>query len=161
MGHASATEFLQARWGEILRDPTLVDLAFKVELDRAGLVQLSPTSTRHGILQARIIRELGDALPRGTVISECPILTEIGVRVPDVAWASSEFMAREGEPALFTRAPEICVEIRSPSNTPREFDDKVRAYLAAGAVEVWIVEESGERKMFGAEGQVGASSFGV
>ena len=30
--------------------------------------------------------------PHGATITECPVLTDIGIRVPDLAWASAQFM---------------------------------------------------------------------
>ena len=39
----------------------------------------------------------------------------------------------------YPKAPEICVEIASPSNSIIEISTKVDLYLAKGACEVWIV----------------------
>ncbi len=72
--------------------------------------------SRHGRLQVILGAEFIKQLPDGVAISECSILTKIGIRVPDVAWASAGFMASCGEATPYTRAPEICVEIISPSN---------------------------------------------
>ena len=83
------------------------------------------------------------------------------MRVPDVVWGSAEFLRQEPENTPFTRAPEICVEIRSASNTDREITEKVRAYLVAGAVEVWIVDEEGAKKIYASDGERKTSSFGV
>ena len=122
---------------------------------------MSPASNLHGMRQAEIAQILGNALPKGKVITECSVLTDIGVRVPDVAWASNDFLAGEERNTPFTRAPEICVKVRPASNSTREIDDKVRAYLAAGAVEVWIVDEDGTTKIHSARGELSASGFGV
>lgn len=161
MGHTATKELLVARWTELINDPSLRDLPYKIELNEEGTIEMSPASNRHGIRQAQIARDLGNALPHGSVITECSILTDIGVRVPDVAWASAGFLRQEGENTPFTRAPEICVEVRSASNTDREIAEKIRAYLVAGAVEVWIVDEEGEKKIYTPDGQRKTSSFGV
>ena len=161
MGHTATKELLVARWTELINDPSLHDLPYKIELNQEGTIEMSPASNRHGIQQAQIARELGNGLPHGSVITECSILTDIGVRVPDVAWGSTEFLKQEGENTPFTRAPEICVEVRSPSNTDREITEKVRAYLLAGAVEVWIVDEEGAKKIYASDGERKTSSFGV
>jgi Uma2 family endonuclease len=95
------------------------------------------------------------------VIIECCVLTSDGVRVPDVAWASADFMARNGDLSPFPQAPEICVEVRSPSNTDAEMAHKTELFLQAGAVEVWIVDEEGSQQVFDAHGQRSASQFGV
>jgi integrase len=43
-------------------------------------------------------------------------------------------------PLVLTRAPEICIEILSPSNTPAEINEKRALYFDAGAAEVDGVE---------------------
>ena len=77
-------------------------------------------------------------------MTECPVLTGIGVRVPDVVWASNEFRKRHKGCSPLPRAPEICVEVISPSNVDAEIVEKTAAYLAAGAEEVWLVAETGK-----------------
>jgi len=161
MGSVATRELLVARWAQLTNDPSLNDLPYKIEINAEGTIEMSPASNRHGMKQAEIARALGNALSHGTVITECSVLTDIGVRVPDVAWASTEFIAREGKNTPFSRAPEICVEVRSASNSAREIADKVRAYLAAGAVEVWVAEEEGAVSIHGQAGELASSRFGV
>ena len=103
---------------------------------------MSPASNRHGILQNRVAREIELEKQSGVVVIECSILTSEGVRVADVAWLSNEFYAEFGERTPFPKAPEICVEIKSPGNSKAEMEEKVRLYLEKGALEVWIVDES-------------------
>jgi len=148
------------RWEEVLRDPALQDLPYKIELNAWGKIEMSPASNRHGRLQGELAAELKRQLG-GTVIAECSILTDIGIRVPDVAWASPKFMAAYGEITPYTRAPEICVEILSPSNVPAEIEAKTQAYLAAGAEEVWLVREDGAVRYFRRDGERPASAFPV
>jgi Uma2 family endonuclease len=97
----------------------------------------------------------------GLVISRCSILTRIGIRVPDVIWASADFMKNYGEITPYLRAPEICVEILSPSNVQAEIDEKMGAYFAAGAREVWLVAEAGSIRYFGPAGEKPVSDFPV
>lgn len=161
MGYATPKEMLIARWTELINDPSLRDLPYKIELNADGKIEMSPASNRHGTLQARLARALGNALPAGEVITECSVLTDIGVRVPDVAWASKDFLEAQQDSTPFTRAPEICVEVVSASNTAREIDEKLRTYLAAGAREVWVVSEEGALKFFGPEGARAKSEYGI
>ena len=62
------------------------------------------------------------------------------------AWASPERMGELGNRVCFPQAPEICVEVLSPSNTDAEIQEKVALYFDAGAQEVWICNLSGEMK---------------
>jgi len=161
MGNLATPEELIVRWNEALRDPSLQDLPYKIEINAWGKLEMSPASNRHGRLQMEIGSELKRQLSTGVAISECSILTRIGIRVPDVVWASADFMQAFGEITPYQRAPEICVEIISRSNTQAEIDDKMAAYLAAGAREVWLVSEEGNIRYFGSEGELSKSDFAI
>jgi hypothetical protein len=97
MGDLATPEALILRWEEVLRDPSLQDLPYKIELNAWGKIEMSPASNRHGRLQAAISAEFVRQLPDGIAISECSILTRIGIRAPDVVWASAAFMKAYGE----------------------------------------------------------------
>jgi Uma2 family endonuclease len=161
MGQITSYEAMALRWAELCNDPLLRDLPGKIELNAYGVIEMSPASNRHGMKQAAIAQALGLQLPNGQAFVECSIATCEGVRVPDVAWASAAFMARHGEVTPFPTAPEICVEVRSPSNTDAEMAFKTQLFLDAGAVEVWIVAESGVWQIFDTQGAQVASRFGV
>ncbi|CAI8886098.1 Uma2 family endonuclease [Methylocaldum szegediense] len=148
------------KWAEVIADKSLQDLPYKIELDRYGNILMSPASNRHGRLQVRIASLL-ERLLGGEAISECSIDTPEGVKVADVAWCSPEFLARHGYETPYSSAPEICVEIRSPSNSEEEIRFKVGLYLEQGAKEVWIVLETGSVRFFGPEGERSESSFPI
>ncbi len=152
---------LRGRWQRLLENPLLADIPGKLELTEKGTIELSPASTRHGILQAFVAGELRRLRPDGTTITECAIETELGIRAPDVAWASPEFMDRHGTASPLPRAPELCVEVLSPANSQPEMAQKTAAYLAAGAVEVWLVAEDGAIEMYDGHGRVEASALGI
>jgi Uma2 family endonuclease len=161
MGNIATPQALAFRWAEVMNDPGLRDLPYKIEINAWGKIEMSPANTRHARLQGKITTELARQLPAGEVLTEVPILTDIGVRVPDVAWASDEFLKVHREATPLPRAPEICVEIVSASNTDAEMQEKTRAYLAAGAQEVWLVAESGAVRYFDATGEQSASRYPV
>jgi Uma2 family endonuclease len=145
----------------MLHDPLLADIPGKLELNDWGTIELSPPNTRHGILQAFVVNELHRCRPDGTTMGECGIETDIGVRVPDVAWASSRFMDRHGLESPLPRAPELCVEVLSMTNSKIEMQEKTAAYLAAGASEVWLVAEDGTVEMFDSSGRIAISALGI
>jgi Uma2 family endonuclease len=161
MGQYSSTESLVLRWAELCADSRWDDFPGKIELNGYGVIEMSPANNRHGMAQARLAGAMQQQLPAGTVIIECCVLTSDGIRVPDVAWASPGFMAQHGKLSPFPAAPEICVEVRSPSNSDAEMAHKVELFIAAGAVEVWIVSEGGDWQVFGAEGRREVTQFGV
>ncbi|SEH04798.1 Uma2 family endonuclease [Candidatus Venteria ishoeyi] len=146
-------------WANVINNPYLKDLPFKIELNKWGKILMSPASNHHGILQSEAVFYLRNQLPAGRVIVECSINTADGVKVADVAWASHEFMQANGETTPYQQAPEICIEIVSPSNTQAEMDEKIQLYLERGAVEVWICQSDGVVRHFSREGQLTQSGL--
>jgi Uma2 family endonuclease len=143
MGSVADPDDLLQRWKELVRDPALQDLPYKIELNAWGKVEMSPASVRHAWLQAELAAQFKHQLKDGIPLTECPIVTDIGIRAPDVVWASAGFMNQHRGVSPLPCAPEICVEIVSRSNVAAEIAEKTRAYLAAGAQEVWLVAENG------------------
>jgi Uma2 family endonuclease len=162
MGNIATPEFLIARWDELCRDPSLRDLPYKIELNAWGKVEMSPPAgVGHSRLQAEVAVQLMNQLRDGVALTECPVLTSIGVRVPDVAWASNQFREQYKALSPLPRAPEICVEVISPSNVEAEITEKTRAYLAAGAHEVWVVAQDGTVRFIDGSGEKPQSRFSV
>ncbi len=140
------------QWQDVIDNPYLKDLPFKIELGKWGKIEMSPASNRHALLQSRLAQRIRSAIGTGETLTEASIQTAEGVRVPDVVWASDAFLARHDFETPFTAAPEICVEIVSPSNSRGEMLEKIRLYLDAGATEVWLYSESGTLEVEDAEG---------
>ena len=149
-------------WQDVLEHPSLQDLPFKIELNEWGQIVMSPASNQHGRHQARLVVLLSRVLPGDNVdnvITECSIDTPRGVRVADVVWASDAFLAQYGFETPYARAPELCVEIRSPSNTTAEMEEKIMLYLAKGAREVWICDLEGRLSFHAHEGVLEKSNL--
>ena len=77
------------------------------------------------------------------MITECPVSTSDGVKAIDVAWLTLERRQEVDLAVCLAQAPEICVEILSPSNTSEEISEKIALYFEAGAKEVWICDQNG------------------
>ena len=151
---------LGARFRALCADPVLANLPGKIELEVWGRILMSPASNFHGVVQLRVARCLC-TLP-GTAMVETSILTDVGVLVADVAWGTVEFMRTHRYETPYTKAPEICVEIASPSNSTRELQGKTSAYLAAGATEAWVIYPESERlEVFAVSGLQAGSKFDI
>jgi len=151
---------LRRRWQQLAADPLVAAIPFKVELNEKGAIEVSPPTTRHAFLQSFVSHELRLQRPDGTTFTECPVETEIGVRVPDVVWVSAEFMQLHGAESEFRAGPDLCVEVLSPTNTRAEIDEKVAAYLAAGAREVWVIDDDGVPAIYASSGRIARSALG-
>jgi Uma2 family endonuclease len=136
--------FNLARWEELCRDPIISSLHYRIETDQHGHILMdSPAGFDHGDHQFDVGHRLRTALSRGKVVTECPISTSAGVRAADVAWISDERLQHSLRRGVLLTAPEICVEILSPSNTREEIDQKKQLYFESGAEEVWICDLRG------------------
>jgi len=144
----------QERWQKITSDPLLSELPYKVETNQRGQIVLSPHQASHSDLQGDIMALLSDHAGGGKSRPEFPIATPQGTKVPDVVWLTAdrrEEMRETGDPP--TIAPEVCIEVMSESNDWDEMHEKRALYRAAGADEVWIVDQDGEVRFFGEEEQ--------
>jgi len=132
------------QWADVIANPYLKDLPFKIELNKWGRIEMSPASNQHGLVQVDVSAELRQR-PGGRVLVECSIQTTEGVRVADVAWVSDERLALFAGATPYPQAPEICVEVMSPTNSWAEMHFKAGLYLQAGAEQVWVVTLDGQR----------------
>ena len=127
------TAFNRRRWHEVLADPSLAKLPHRIETDRHGHIVMSPPPAfSHSQRQGKIVGLILKLLPEGQAMPECPLSTSDGVKAIDVAWLSTMREEHVQKPILLERAPEICVEILSPSNTVSEIQEKQALYFEAG-----------------------------
>jgi Uma2 family endonuclease len=90
----------------------------------------------------------------GLSMPECPIQTEEGVKAVDVAWVSHPRRASRPNDPVYLIAPEICVEVVSPSNLEGELAERKRLFFQKGALEFWLCGLDGEMSFFDPSGQI-------
>jgi len=110
------------------------------ELVEGELVTVSPGMFLHNRTRDRLLILLTSFVEvhrLGIVVSEQPFhLFGNTVRYPDIAFVRSGRML---PPHKFPEgAPDLAVEIISPSNTSREMDRRISDFFAAGATRVWV-----------------------
>lgn len=146
-------------WADVVNDPSLRDLPYKIELDQLGRIIMTPHWPIHSELQSVIQDALGQRMNGGRAVQEYAIQTPAGVRVADVAWRSDArwraILAAGRGPAQV--APEICIEVLSGSNSDVEMVEKRALYFAAGAAEVWTCDEAGRLRFFKPDGEIAQS----
>jgi Uma2 family endonuclease len=146
-------------WAELCENPKFQDLPFKIELNRAGQIIMSPTKNTHGYYAAEIARLLRELLPTGKSFVELAIETEDSTKVADAAWASDKTFKIIKNEASCSVAPEICVEVRSPGNSNAEIAFKRDLYLKAGAREYWVCDLTGRMQFFNSSGKIARSKL--
>jgi Uma2 family endonuclease len=133
------TAFNLRRWGELQWDQDLARLPYTIETDRFGRIIMSPPpASDHTKRVARILRRLHEFFPQGEVLAETAISTTDGVKVTDAAWLSTGRTRELDSGPCLLHAPEICIEVLSPSNSQLEMAEKRALYFEADAAEVWI-----------------------
>lgn len=125
----------------------LPDDGYRHEL-QAGLLLAEPIpKLRHGRIQARLIRIIGAHVERqgsGEVFGEIGFVLARNpdtIRGPDISFLAKARLPELGDGSRFIEgAPDLAIEILSPSNSPSEIHAKVADYLAAGSSLVWVVD---------------------
>jgi Uma2 family endonuclease len=141
---AAILEAEQTRlWRGICLDKRFEDAPYKIETNVVGQIIMSPTRNWHGYYAATIARLLGERMNGGKVLVECAVETTGGIKVADATWVSDARFEVIKDQFSSSTAPEICVEVLSPSNTLQEMMEKKDLYLAAGAVEYWLCDQNG------------------
>lgn len=144
------------QWNDVVKDPALRNLPYKIELNRWGQIVMTPHHPIHSELQSMLQEALHSRLAGGRAAQEYAIQTSAGVRAADVIWRSNarwaEIRRRGGSAAAI--APEICIEVLSDSNTEAQMVEKRALYFEAGAQEVWLCDEDGHLRFFVPDGEV-------
>ena len=129
---------------ELLRLP---DTGRRLELVEGELFEMPPAGGEHGDIAAVVLIVLGEYVRRhrlgrtfaaetGFVLARDPDT----VRAPDASFLSYARLPRgEVPPGYIEMAPDLAVEVTSPSDSAREVQEKADSWLAAGTSEVWVV----------------------
>jgi Uma2 family endonuclease len=144
-------------WSTVLSKPELQNLPYKIELNNSGSIVMSPVKFLHSCYQAEIVAQLNLCLSGGRAGFETALKTSDNTKVPDVVWMSFAFIRANLEFDELPSAPEICIEVISPSNSLREMRQKGKLYFEAGAKEYWLCDLNGKMRFFDAKGQLQGS----
>ena len=146
-------------WEEVCNNPLFAEMPYRFEINRRGNIELGPHSLSHSRYQTAIQQLLSRLLPTGITLQECPIRTKVSNPVADVVWVSRARDKKIRSHFAYKAAPEICVEVRSPSNSQREMNSKRSDYFGAGALECWFCNLTGGMTFFSPEGELKTSTL--
>lgn len=120
---------------------------YHYELVKGRLVQMAPTTADHGETSSDLGVELGIyARAHGghTYAAETgfnltyPGEAEETVLAPDASYIADAIVPRDAH-GFVGRAPDVAVEVASPTQWRPEMADKARLWLARGCKLVWVV----------------------
>jgi len=113
------------------------------ELRHGELVSVAIPRLKHTGTRFRTRRQLEAQAPAGSFVESdfpfCP-LPEYEYRIADVAYVSRERWEQADPEGQFRGAPDLVVEVVSPSNTTAEMLEKEKICLENGAKEFWLVD---------------------
>ena len=105
-------------------------------------------NAKHSGIAGRLIIELGVYLKKqkiGRVYPEAHFQIGEDKRVPDVAFVSADRIPPTGEPEKFwSFAPDLAVEIVSPTDFYQDVLDKIDEYFQAKVKQVWLINPEKE-----------------
>lgn len=117
----------------------------RIELVRGDLERSPPAGFDHGLVATAIARALDRHATEATLGS---VVWGVGfvlardpdtVRAPDVAFVTAERTAAQERPeGFFEGAPDLAVEVVSPTDAGEAIEAKVLDYLDAGTRQVWV-----------------------
>lgn len=145
-----------APWGISLVDPHLLvtgadllhmgEASMGLELVSGTLVKISPTGNIHGRTVMHInsiVYDYVKAKHLGVVYAaETGFLVQRDpdtVLAPDVSFVRSDRLLDEAEDGFLALAPDLAVEVVSPSQFKPEMAEKARLWLTAGTRLLWII----------------------
>ena len=120
----------------------LPDREFRFELRHGQTVEMPPAIHRHKFMQQPLLRLLSaSAGSAGEIVMEMAFrIGELNYRVADLAFVSRGLWDAIPQEGYLARAPELVMEVLSPSNTVAEMRDKRKLYLENGSQEFWVVD---------------------
>jgi Uma2 family endonuclease len=113
------------------------------ELDEGELIIMARPRPRHNLVRENLAYHLG-ALVRqrnlGSILLETEFqLSEDTVRIPDIAFLTTERMRDIDLDRLIEGAPTLAVEVVSPTDLAEDLTRKVDQYIKAGSRPVWVL----------------------
>jgi Uma2 family endonuclease len=139
----------------------------RCELVDGRIVPLSPTGRPHGRAGARLAAHLllfVESHDLGEVLTaDAGVYTRRNpdtVRAPDVMFISHERLAGCKEEGYLDVAPEMAVEILSPTDRKDQVAKKIEEYFSANVLRVWVLD-SKKRRLLAYRSLTDVQEFGI
>src|SRR5438093_487229 len=131
-------------------------IGIRVNRDKkSGMVNIFFFQAEDGIRGWSVTGVQTCALP---IFVPAPVETADGVKGADVVWLSPARHPGRERYTVMKVAPEICVEIFSPSNSSAEMEERRRLFFECRAEEVWQCDD-GRMQFFASQGPIAASQL--
>jgi Uma2 family endonuclease len=147
---AAAVESKKKIWTEAELQ-ALPEDGYLHEVVNGELVMSPKNNWQHGNICAELLmalcafaksRKLGAVFDSSTGFW----MENLNCRAPDISFVSKERLRglKRNEPRFFPGAPDLAVEILSPSNSRREVDERLRDFFSSGTRLAWVIDPERE-----------------
>jgi Uma2 family endonuclease len=113
------------------------------ELRHGELVAVTRPKLKHHLIQSRLCDQLKAVAPAHSFVAyelAFRAVPEYDLRVADVAYVCPERFAQTDPNDYLQGAPDIVVEILSPSNSAVEMNEREKLCLENGSKEFWVAD---------------------
>ena len=113
------------------------------ELRQGELTSVTRPKLKHAVIQGRLRDALRAVAPQGSFVdteAAFRALPEYELRVADVAYLSAERWKTADLEDNIRGAPDLVIEVLSPSNSASEIYDREMLCLENGGQEFWVVD---------------------
>jgi len=113
------------------------------ELRHGEIVPVTCAKLKHQMMQSRLRRLLEPLAPPAAFVEArvaFRALPQYELRIADVAYLAPDRWAKADPENYIQGAPDLVIEVLSPSNTAAEIYDKEKLCLNNGAKEFWVVD---------------------
>ena len=108
-----------------------------------GRIQVVPTGGRHGWIGARLTHRIGNVAPESLAIFDSSTgfrMASGNIRSPDLSLMDVQRLPDGRPPTDFINgAPDLAIEIVSPSENLKDLVQKLFEYFESGSREVWLL----------------------
>ncbi len=147
---ATAAETKKKVWTEAELE-ALPEDGYLHEVVNGELVMSPKNNWQHGDICAELLtamRAFANAHKLGAVWDSSTgfWMENLNCRAPDISFVVRERLRglKRREARFFQGAPDLAVEILSPSNTRREVDERLKDYFSSGTKLAWVIDPDRE-----------------
>ena len=120
------------------------EAGLKFELIEGVLTEMPGPNLNHGLITTKLVLAIGTYLSDkaiGQVLTNLAfLLNDKSAPIPDVAFVEAERLKAASREMVFEGAPDLAIEVMSPTDKWSEVSKKVHVYQQNGTRLVWVID---------------------